>query len=187
MILYHGTNQNRGNKILLDGVIKCDIERFYGEMYDPILQTTNEYIYLTNSLTLATYYGNKHSYSSNEEYFYVFKVKLPQDVLIPDLDELRMVYGLDVKNNIYIASESLEICNSVAFPDDLPFNKYDIQYVKMLSTWNRNLPEIYYDFIYTFIKLRGKEINENLSEAQHEIINNTFRFFNNNFQWCSCF
>ena len=85
MILYHGTIESRGKKIVKDGKIDCHAERLNSESYEYIVEncmkvsegsikpktlaSTPGYTYCTNSLMYAIYYGNKNAILNNENEF----------------------------------------------------------------------------------------------------------------------
>lgn len=92
MILYHGTIESRGKKIVKDGKIDCHAERLNSESYEYIVEncmkvsegsikpktlaSTPGYTYCTNSLMYAIYYGNKNAILNNENEFYMYANEL---------------------------------------------------------------------------------------------------------------
>ena len=100
MLLYHGTLLESGEKIIQEGKIRCQIKRSH-EGYETIIEgTTDGFVYLTQNLYTAYYYGNillldQDDY--NKKYVYIFKIEIPDDniLLEPDFDELK------VRNKVY--------------------------------------------------------------------------------------
>lgn len=96
MILYHGTSDLLANEIIKTRKIKNICERSWkGEIRTQSgnninIDTTDGYVYLTNKLSLAIYYGNcanmkqgKHSLE-----VFIFRINIDEKELLPDKDEL---------------------------------------------------------------------------------------------------
>ena len=141
MLLYHGTLKSRGEQILKDGKIDCHAKRLYEESYKGILEncltvsegmiipntlaTTPGYIYCTNSLIYAIYYGNKHAIQHDENEFYIFKFDILEHKLEPDEDEVRMVL-FDNPSKYPTAAATLEACKSARYGSCISEFKYCI-------------------------------------------------------------
>ena len=141
MILYHGTIESRGKKIVKDGKIDCHAERLNSESYEYIVEkcmkvsegsikpktlaSTPGYTYCTNSLMYAIYYGNKNAILNNENEFYIFKFDISEDKLEPDQDEVRMVLLKD-PDQYPTAADTLKACKSARYGDDITEFKYCI-------------------------------------------------------------
>lgn len=96
MILYHATTALRGKKILSDGRIKKEVERYYTKEENGDGYTSQGYIYLSNEVTFAIYFANCHDIIDKTGELYVFRVEIPDNLLEPDNDELRC-QGVDVE------------------------------------------------------------------------------------------
>lgn len=89
MILYHGTTANKGEKILSDGCIKKDVERYYTKEKSGNGYSTQGYVYLSNEITFAIYFANCHNITDKEKEIYIFKINIPDSMVEPDIDEMR--------------------------------------------------------------------------------------------------
>ncbi|MFR1708872.1 MAG: hypothetical protein ACLSV2_08225 [Clostridium sp.] len=90
MILYHGTSEKRGIKIFDEMSLKTNALRVYGEEH--LLPTTGGYIYLTNNLVNAIYYGNKTACEDEDNYLFVFEIEIDECKLEADMDQI--IYSL---------------------------------------------------------------------------------------------
>lgn len=138
MILYHGTPLESGEKIIQEGKIRCQIKRSH-EGYENIIEgTTDGFVYLTQNLYTAYYYGNillldQDDY--NKKYVYIFKIEIPDDniLLEPDFDELK------VRNKVYSKNitwkECLEMCGCARIRQDITIK--ELEYIKLPGTGNR--------------------------------------------------
>ena len=124
MLLYHGTTRKRGKSIVEDKCIKHDAELLYKD-------TTPGYIYCTNDILYAIYYGNKNSLCHKEESFYVFRFNLDENKLEPDEDEVRMV-GMDNPENYSKAQETLEDYKSARYEENI----YEFEYAILPTVSN---------------------------------------------------
>lgn len=136
MILYHRTSFTRGIKILNDGKILTKAERVYDETY--ILQTSKGFIYLSDDLAIAMYYANKTSFIDNDEYMYVFKCEINDNLLLPDLDEIKYTKEMfghkitdEIKNNAF---EVLKLTNSTRVNFDIDLKENNVSYTIIPST-----------------------------------------------------
>lgn len=131
LTLYHGTSSSRGIKILEDKKIDCNAElrfkRDRKEIVGKSIATTQGYIYCTDSILMAIYYGVNHSSELNERQFYIFKFELDENLLEPDEDEITIFD--DTPKCITVAESLLAYrsvrCNESIFRFEyciLPFN-----------------------------------------------------------------
>ncbi len=90
MILYHGTSESAGTKILKEGKLIANIkDRVWKGLPDnDITKTTDGFVYLTDLLQTAIHWGNKTSIILKEKEIYLFKVDIEKEDLLPDLDEI---------------------------------------------------------------------------------------------------
>lgn len=182
MYLYHGTKQSYGEKILNDGKIKSNIQRNYGDSFFKSYRTTNGLVYLTNNLSKATYYGNKNCFifdeQENEEYFYVFRMDIDIDLLLPDKDELR-AYGMPEDSTL---EKSLKECGSATIPNDVILKDYNGYYVKIPSSICEDSSE-QLSFMCDFKALFQIEFRGSLNEFQKNYIKESYEKFEKLFSW----
>lgn len=141
MILFHGTPASKAHKILNDGLISNQAEANYNEnciaqitkcqeKQDVSLATTRGYVYLTNWLFKAVYYGNLYACTGNEKDFYIFMVDIDENRLLPDLDEPQLqscIWTTIKKENVcdYTSyKDTLEEFRSVRYADSISKFKY---------------------------------------------------------------
>lgn len=152
MRLYHGTPSSRGEKIIEDKVILHNVKRLYNDHFSlkniscnisynnvnipSTLETTDGYVYLTDSLFYAIYYGNKNSISlTHDDFFYVFQVDVDLSELEPDTDEIMMTTSTPV-DTIQHANDSLACCRSARLAKSISSTDYLIKYIKLPTTSN---------------------------------------------------
>lgn len=146
MILFHGTPESRGVKIIEEGIISNKAKRIYDQTHEDMLKecivscsgvaptslaSTIGYVYLTNSLFYAMYYGNKNAVLNEENYFYVFKTDIEEENLEADLDEVRMVL-MDDPKKYTSAIDTLKACKSARYGHQIE----QFQYCKFPTTTN---------------------------------------------------
>lgn len=146
MILYHGTSDLLANEIIKTRKIKNICERSWkGEIRTQSgnninIDTTDGYVYLTNKLSLAIYYGNcanmkqgKHSLE-----VFIFRINIDEKELLPDKDELKLnrINPLNVT-----AEESIKKCCCVSVDHSLDADNYIIEYV-FVSLFDRSLRKL---------------------------------------------
>lgn len=140
MIVYHGTSSQRGNAILNDGVLKKDAHKVYSK--DHLFPTTDDYIYVTNDLINAIYYGNKTVFNDNKfDEIFIFSIELDEAILLPDLDEIKYtlepfeaINGIKDINNPTL-QESLTYALSARIGQDIDLKKYNVKYTKVASSF----------------------------------------------------
>jgi hypothetical protein len=144
MILYHGTSEKRGIKILQENCLKTNASRVYGEDY--LLPTTGGYIYLTNNLVNAIYYGNKTACEDEDDYLFVFEIEVDECTLEADMDQI--IYTLvpfgrhtkikDIDNPTI--QESLTYAMSVRTRENIDTKTSKIRYTQIVSSLSIDNP-----------------------------------------------
>ena len=152
MKLYHGTSLSRSKKIEEDKKIIKNADLIYDNKNDKeikmseemkriseITSTTPGFIYLTNNPAFAFFCGNRNSIMEDEDYFVVYEVEIDENVILPDIDEMKVKYyhqkNFKVPDNI-TAAETLKECESCRVDFDLPFEKFVKRKIKVCSTAN---------------------------------------------------
>lgn len=130
--LYHGTKFENAESILEQRTIShLDTKSHYEGSG---LETTPGYVYLTNNLFFALYYGNKHAVFEDDSHFAIFKLTLELDKLELDEDELDIFRnGRGGYENI-TPLEGLELFQSIRFPNSIQFDEIQVEYVKLKSS-----------------------------------------------------
>lgn len=184
MYLYHGTKESYGNQIIKQGIIKANIRRNYDDNFAESLRTTDGFVYLSNNLSKATYYGNKNCFifATNdqelEEYYYVFRIQMNAKELLPDRDELRAYY-LSEDSDL---CTSLSKCASATVKRDISLQDYNGHYVKIPSAMCKEFSQ-QQNFIVEFIKLYHYELKIGLKDFQKENIRKSYEQFEKLFNW----
>lgn len=139
MILYHGTTAEEAKRILETGFIKHNITRTF-ESNPYFKGTTDGFVYLTNSLPLAFYYGNCKLIINEcqDKNVYIFELCVPDELLCADLDELKEKTKCDFGEETTV-EESLRICECVRCARDLSI--VDANYVIIPGTTNYDIPD----------------------------------------------
>ena len=156
MILYHATPGINGEKIIGTRIIKNNCPRTWnGDSYQSDgkvvdLSTTDGYVYLSNKLSLAAFYGNANRLNVGGDCndYYIFRMNIPEDLLLPDKDELRINRK---RNDVETAKESLEICCCACVDFPLRADEFSIEYIHIdlydfSSKLNKKVFELCQDF-----------------------------------------
>lgn len=184
MYLYHGTKESYGKQIIKQGIIKANIKRNYDDNFAESIRTTDGFVYLSNNLSKAAYYGNKNCFifatqdKEIEEYYYIFRIQINEKELLPDKDELRAYY-LPEESDL---STSLTNCMSTVVNRDICLKDYNSHYVKIPSSMcKNNSPQL--EFNIDFIKLYQIEKRDRLIDYQKEYIKKSYEQFEKLFIW----
>lgn len=89
MILYHGTTAKRAEHIFEDRTIKKNCLRFFTEEENGEGYSTDGYVYLSNEITYSLYFANCHSLVDKSESLYIFRIDIPDGLILADIDEMR--------------------------------------------------------------------------------------------------
>ena len=89
MILYHGTTYKRAQSIFKDRAIKKECERFFTEEENGDGYSTDGYVYLSNEVTYALHFAYCHHRVDKSASLVVFKIEIPDEIVLPDYDEMR--------------------------------------------------------------------------------------------------
>lgn len=134
MILYHGTTLKKGRQIIIDGIIKSNIERNY-KNNGMIKNTTDGFVYLTKNLYTAYYYGNinlNDMIDCENKYVYIFKIDIADNILLPDYDEIEVITKKAYEH--VSAEKSLEMCGCVTVREDVSVR--GMEYIILPATFN---------------------------------------------------
>lgn len=182
MLLYHGTNNKRGLKIIEDKTIKSEIDRIHGDDYPEDLRTTDGYVYLTSSISLAAYYGNKAEVQENDGAgeFYIFRVDdIEENLIERDLDEDRInekYWGeKDNKNKHF------------CFKSDIDSSTYNIKYTKLPINYTSD-DKTMNEFVEQLIGLNTIEKDgeyEELNDYQKEYVKTMYKKIDVTLKWIS--
>lgn len=161
MNLFHGTSAIRGKEILSCGILRSQADRICNHL----CLTSNGYVYLTNSLANAIYYGNRSNFFdySLDERFYVFQLEVPGELLEIDVDEFKFLYTPEMinfhkSNRQPTLEDSLNIAKSVRVKQDLPLKKLSAKYITLPSTrFNGDADDNLRPIILEIVNIREKE------------------------------
>ena len=130
MILYHGTTCKRAQKIFEDKTIKKDCTRFFTEEENGSGYSTDGYIYLTNEITFALHFAYCHSLVDKSDVLVVFRIDIPDELILPDYDEMRHQdpTGIDQEQYNDDLSCSLLEFKACRIKIDISFDKYNVDY-----------------------------------------------------------
>lgn len=167
MILYHGTTLEQAEQIWKTGSIKCRIKRSFEA--NPYFEgTTDGFVYLTNKLCLAYYYGNSKiiSCECKNKNVCIFKVDISDELLLADLDELKVKTRKMYSEETTI-EDSLRICGCVRCAQDISI--LGAKYVIIPGTTNVEVSEEENRICRNFSSLALNHANE---KAKVEILKN---------------
>jgi|GEM_PF-1629149 hypothetical protein len=128
MVLYHVTTETKGNCIIRDGAIKINSPSSFKEE-----KTEKGFIYLSNRISIG-YDIVKRTVSDNDNYMYIFKICIPEKELLPDFDEAKIKKCIS-SDAIGILNE----CFSTRVDFDINLKKYNVEFTKLPSIWNKTL------------------------------------------------
>lgn len=149
MLLYHGTSQSRGEQILNDGIIshlaslEYDCRHNHTLIYLGVdISTTAGYVYLTNNILLALYFGDCHA-KHRDDKVYIFAIDVPLKNVEPDYDEYKIT-GINLPQLLpdeFSVEQSLKLHQSVRTPLDINLSKCNGRYIIVSSSTNKNDPQ----------------------------------------------
>ncbi|HGO5856823.1 TPA: hypothetical protein ACK3JJ_001467 [Mannheimia haemolytica] len=164
MKLYHGTTTENFQKIINDG-LKINMP----SNYDGDVKTSKGFLYFSNNIALAAYYGHLVSYKKDHTQYVILEVDIPNEWLSIDKDELTMTledFGIEV--NVSSVEECLDICGSVRISKDLSIDNLKralfLDVNKIFSQEDRhkeNTRDVTQRFIGDLRKYSYRNINEN--------------------------
>ncbi len=167
MELYHGTTDRRSKKILLDGCIKKDVERYFTKDKNGDGYTTQGYVYLSNEVTFSLHFAICHNIIDKTKELYVFRVHIPDELVEPDYDELR--HQLATPNEIAFYGGHLK-CSLLEYkacrvPFDIKFETFKCSYFSIDALGLPN-PEDLIDNV----GRNYEYVTKNYTKAQREFI-----------------
>ncbi len=170
MKLYHGTSFLGGKSILCDRYIKSIVKRFYTPENNGKGATTDGFVYLSNDLIYALYYGYRQNIKSDHFEVYIFRVEIDRNKLLCDEDEMKLNNVDDKSIYPYPSRLDYSLCNfkSCRIDEDISFEKYDVEYgVVNLEEYRNNIIPIIENIgeVYT-------EEYDSYNQQQKELIDN---------------
>lgn len=176
MILYHATTETKGKKILDDGFIKINLPSSFNDVPKESYINQNDYfnfesekgyVYFSTRLSKA-YDTIKATVGNNDGYIMIFKLNIPEDLLLPDFHEAK-VQRCEISN----LNESLTKCFSTRVNFDVDLKKYNAEYTQILSIHNRNevhldKPKETFTYIIDWVKDSHKEFLSDIKEKEIE-------------------
>lgn len=188
MILYHATPISRFDQIIKDKQLKKDAPLIWdidisaytlkleNSNIDTNTRTTTGYVYLTNSISDAVYYGATACNKVDDREFAIFRIDLDILILEPDRDNLSLFLDGKYRNIDATAQESLNLVHSVRVADNV--NLIDADYVKC------PIPLIQRDpCIADMLDVHRIEDNNHLTEYQIKFIEETTKSFSEKYKW----
>ena len=130
MILYHGTTYKRAKQIFEQRIIKKDCDRFFNEEDNGDGYSTNGYVYLTNEVTYALYFANSHHFVDKSDVLVVFRIDVPDKLILPDYDEMRYQDPTGIERARYNDDLSCSLLEfkSCRVNTDILFDNYTVDY-----------------------------------------------------------
>lgn len=128
MLLYHGTPKSKGNSIIKERKISKSAPALFDNMAFDFCNTTTGYIYLSDGFFTALHWGDIHATNMKEDGFYIFRVDIDEELLLPDLDEKKIDDMFGRRVSICNGLESLKQFRSARVDFDITFDKFVIDY-----------------------------------------------------------
>ena len=129
MLLYHGTPKSKGNSIIKERKISKSAPALFDNMAFDFCNTTTGYIYLSDGFFTALHWGDIHATNMKEDGFYIFRVDIDEELLLPDLDEkkiddITMVTSLTITPRLGVDYPEDDTYNSEEYlGDDTEYSK----------------------------------------------------------------
>ena len=159
MKLYHGTPASNLNSILSNG-LKLNQKSEFSEDS----KTEQGYIYLTDNIAFAAYYGNMQATLNQEpcQEYIIFEVEIEENELLIDYDEIKHILeDCGISHNISNVEECLDLIHSCRISRSIK---------KEIKQYTRKLPEnIHTEYITSFRernkenKLKANELSKKLN------------------------
>lgn len=145
MILYHGTTYKRAQQIFANRAIKKNCERFFIEEENGDGYSTDGYVYLTNEVTLALYFAYCHHHVDKSDSMIVFKIEIPDEMILPDYDEMRYQdpTGIDRARYSDDLSCSLLEFKTCRVNSDILFDEYKVCYFRIFVNDVDNIGDLF--------------------------------------------
>lgn len=145
MILYHGTTYKRAQQIFANRAIKKNCERFFIEEESGDGYSTDGYVYLTNEVTLALYFAYCHHRVDKSDSMIVFKIEIPDEMILPDYDEMRYQdpTGIDRARYSDDLSCSLLEFKTCRVNSDILFDEYKVCYFRIFVNDVDNIGDLF--------------------------------------------
>jgi hypothetical protein len=159
MILYHGTTENLGVKIIQDKEIKNQVKRIYNDD----IATTDGLVYLSNLMSGAIDFGNRNAIQNRENYIYIFECLIDEKELLPDYDEINPSINpsIELKDPFEVQKfdppKSMEWFNSVTIARNLLLPE-DVKRYKILPS-TVNYIDNHRDITVSAIRSRKRKIS----------------------------
>ena len=146
MKLYHGTPASNLDSILSDGLKLNQNSEFSEDS-----KTEQGYIYLTDNIAVAAYYGNIQTASNNNscQDYIIFEVEIDENELLIDYDEIKYTleeYG--ISQNISNVEECLDLTHCCRISRPIK---------KEIKRYTRKPPENIHNKYVTSLRTRNKE------------------------------
>ena len=146
MKLYHGTPASNLNSILSNG-LKLNQKSEFSEDS----KTEQGYIYLTDNIAVAAYYGNMQAILNEEpcQEYIIFEVEIEENELLIDYDEIKYIFDeYGIRLNISNVEECLDLIHCCRISRSIK---------KEIKQYTRKLPENIHTEYITSLRERNKE------------------------------
>lgn len=165
MVLFHGTTSKRAEDILSDRTIKKDCLRFFTKEENGEGYSTDGYIYLSNEITYSLYFANCHSHVDKSELLYVFRIDVPDELVLSDMDEMRYQdsTGCDRERYANDLNCSLLEFKTCRIQSDISFDVFNVDYFIFDKTTFDNIADLFsnagsdYKYVLKHYTLKQKE------------------------------
>lgn len=167
MVLYHGTTYKRAQQIFQERAIKKNCERFFTEEENGDGYSTDGYVYLTNEVTFALHFAYCHHRVDKSDSMVVFKLEIPDEMILPDYDEMRYQdpTGTDRARYFDDLSCSLLEFKACRISADLSLDEFETRYFRLFTKDVDNIGDLFDN-----VGCNYEYVIENYSSKQIEFI-----------------
>lgn len=134
--------------------------------------STDGYVYLTNEVTLALYFAYYHHLVDKSDSMVVFKMEIPDEMILPDYDEMRYQdpTGTDRARYSDDLSCSLLEFKTCRVNSDLLLDEYKFHYFRLFVNDVDNIGDLFDNAGYNY-----EYVIEHYSRRQTEFIQSIHR------------
>lgn len=145
MILYHGTTYKRAQSIFKDRAIKKECERFFTEEENGDGYSTDGYVYLSNEVTYALHFAYCHHRVDKSASLVVFKIEIPDEIVLPDYDEMRHQDQTGTDRERYDSDLNCSLLEFKAcrINTDISFDEYAVDYFCLVVDKVENIGDLF--------------------------------------------
>lgn len=152
-------------QIISDRILKKDCTRFFTEEENGDGYSTDGYVYLTNEVTFALHFAYCHSLVDKSDVLVVFRIEIPEELILPDFDEMRFQDPTGTGRERYNDDLSCSLLEfkTCRINTDISFDKYTVDYFRLNKDDVDNIGDLFdnagYNYEYVISHYTRKQTN----------------------------